>query len=71
MTPEQAAELLGKCRADVTVRGILRGNDDRCYALCLLAMRGRKEWTLGDWNARMRELESGNQTIAEFLALND
>lgn len=71
MTPEQAAALLATCKASATVRGILRGSDDKCYALCVLAMRGRTDWTLGDWNARMDELESGNQTVAEFLAMND
>lgn len=49
-----------------TVRDIARIPGPASEELYRLASLGRKDWTLPDWNKMLDELDSCEQTVAEF-----
>lgn len=54
-----------------SVRSVVARHSEACEALCSVAMGQQTSWTLQQWTARLAELESVNESVSDWLALND
>lgn len=69
MNREQATAAL-QPHLKARVGAVMRRNSEATEAICILASPGA-DWTLSQYRELLCTLDESNQTVAEFLALND
>lgn len=53
------------------VRRVVATDSPAAEALFSIAARGRRDWTPGDWRVLLKTLDTCNDRVSDWLALNE
>ena len=53
------------------VRRVAQENTPASQALFSIAACGRREWTITDWAAVLKELDESDETVSQYRALRE
>lgn len=53
------------------VRRVVATDSPASEALFSIAARGRRDWTPADWRVLLKALDNCNDSVADWLALNE